>query len=86
MERSAVEGDSPLHVEHSLSLSKAGHVKSCLNMGRPLSKPKYSCMTDSEPVPRGKGEKHPDKGSERVPETDCLQTVGACKGDHVPFV
>jgi hypothetical protein len=32
-------------------LSKAGHEKSCLNMGGPPSKPKYSCMTDSEQVP-----------------------------------
>ena len=31
--------------------SRAGHVKSCLNMGGPSSKPKYSYMTDSEPVP-----------------------------------
>ena len=33
------------------SLSRAGHVKPCLNVGRPLSKPKYSYATDSEPVP-----------------------------------
>ena len=31
--------------------SKTGHVKSCLNMGGPPSKPKYSLMTDSELVP-----------------------------------
>ena len=31
--------------------SKAGHVKSCLNMGGPPSKPKYSSATDSELVP-----------------------------------
>ena len=43
-------------------------------------------MTDSEQVPGGKGEKHPDKGSETAPETECLQTVGARKGDGVPFV
>ena len=41
-------------------MSKAGHVKFCLNVGGPPFKPKYSCMTDSELVPRGKGEKHPD--------------------------
>jgi len=46
------------------SSSKAGHVQSCLNMGGPPSKPKYSLPTDSEQVPWGKGEKHPDKGSE----------------------
>jgi len=55
-------------------------------MGRPLSKPKYSSATDSELVPWGKGEKHPDEGSETVPETGYLQTVGARKGDGVPFV
>jgi len=57
--------------------SKAGHVKSCLNMGGPSSKPKYSLTTDSELVPWGKGEKYPDKGSEIVSETKCLQSVGA---------
>ena len=46
------------------SSSKAGHVKSCLNMGGPPSKPKYSSVTDSEQVPWGKGEKNPDEGSE----------------------
>ena len=33
-------------------------------MGGPPSKPKYSSVTDSEQVPCGKGEKHPDEGSE----------------------
>ncbi len=65
----------------------AGHVKSCLNMGGPSSKPKYSSMTDSEQVPWGKGEKHPDKGSEIEPEIGSLQAVGATsRGDGVPFV
>ena len=58
------------------SSSRAGHVQSCLKMGGPPSKPKYSSVTDSAPVPRGKGEKHPDEGSETVPETGCLQAVG----------
>jgi len=62
-------------------------------MGGPPSKPKYSSVTDSEQVPWGKGEKHPDEGSEIEPETGCLQAVGAdfvssgmmfCDG--VPFV
>ena len=44
-------------------------------------------MTDSELVPLGKGEKHPDEGSETVPETECLQSVGASLwGDSVPLV
>ena len=56
-------------------------------MGGPSSKPKYSCVTDSELVPWGKGEKHPDKGSEIEPEIGSLQAVGASKrGDGVPFV
>ena len=56
-------------------------------MGGPPSKPKYSSMTDSEQVPWGKGEKHPDKGSETDPEIGSLQAVGAPKrGDGVPFV
>src|SRR5579875_1114558 len=33
------------------SSSRAGHVQSCLNMGGPPSKPKYSSVTDSAPVP-----------------------------------
>ena len=37
-------------------------------------------MTDSEPVPRGKGEKNPGEGSERDPEIMRLQTVGAPQG------
>ena len=56
-------------------------------MGGPPSKPKYSSTTDSEQVPWGKGEKHPDEGSEIEPETECLQAVGApLRGDRVPFV
>ena len=62
-------------------------MKFCLNMGGPPSKAKYSLLTDSEPVPCGKGEKHPDEGSETVSETGRLQTVGASLwGDSVPFV
>jgi hypothetical protein len=34
-------------------------------------------MTDSEPVPRGKGEKVPLLGELKVPEIVCLQSVGA---------
>ena len=38
--------------------SNALHVKLCMNPSRPLDKPKYYLATDSEPVPRGKGEKN----------------------------
>ena len=46
-------------------------------MGGPSSKAKYSQLTDSEPVPWGKGEKNPGEGSEIEPETACIQAVGA---------
>ena len=39
--------------------SNAVHVKLCMNLSRPLDKAKYSLATDSEQVPRGKGEKNP---------------------------
>ena len=42
---------APYAKEKDKDLSKAGHVKSCLNMGGPPSKPKYSLVTDSEQVP-----------------------------------
>ena len=46
-----------------------------MNLGGPSSKAKYELVTDSEPVPRGKGEKNPDEGSEIVSETMRLQPV-----------
>ncbi len=51
LERAAIVGDSPVRVETGKFLSRAGHEKSCLNMGGPPSKPKYSLATDSEQVP-----------------------------------
>ena len=41
MGRRAVEGDSPVRVEDDVYKSRAGHEKSCLKKGRPLSKAKY---------------------------------------------
>ena len=80
-------GDSPVWEAQWHVLSRAGHVKSCLKIGGPPPKAKYSLLTDSEPVPWGKGEKHPDEGSETDPETERLQSVGASlRGDGVPFV
>lgn len=58
-------------------MSRTGHVVSCLKMGGPSSKAKYSWLTDSEPVPWGKGEKNPGEGSEIEPETVYVQAVGA---------
>ena len=78
MENSAVQGDSPV-AEGAMIMksSRTGHVTSCLNMGGPSSKAKYSWLTDSEPVPWGKGEKNPCEGSEIEPETVYVQAVGA---------
>ncbi len=39
-----------------------GHEKSRVNPPGPPGKAKYVCVTDSEPVPRGKGEKNPGRG------------------------
>ncbi len=58
-------------------LSNTMHVKLRMNLRRPRRKPKYSLATDSEPVPRGKGEKNRCERSEIVPEMMCLQGVGA---------
>ena len=47
-------GDSPVHekrLNDSSILSRAGHVKSCLNQPEPSGKAKYSSETDSELVP-----------------------------------
>ena len=42
LERPAIEGDSPVRerAQH-MKMSRAGHVKPCLNMGGPSSKAKY---------------------------------------------
>ncbi len=80
MERPAIEGDSPVFESRSDPSeypSTTGHVKSGGNLGRPFSKAKYYSSTDSEQVPRGKGEKYPGEGSEIVPETVRLQAVEA---------
>ena len=55
-----------MNVKDSGILSRAGHVKPCLNLAGPSAKAKYSWETDSEPVPWGKGEKDPEKGSEKT--------------------
>ena len=62
MEKSAIDRDSRVReVEESPRgiPSNAVHVKLCMNPSRPLDKAKYYLATDSELVPRGKGEKNP---------------------------
>lgn len=65
LEKSAIEGKGPV-VEKLFSpewiLSTAEHVEFRRNPGGPSPKAKYSLVTDSEPVPWGKGEKHPGRG------------------------
>jgi hypothetical protein len=52
-----------------------GHEESHVNQRGPSRKAKYYCVTDSEQVPRGKGEKNPVEGSEIEHETVSLQAV-----------
>lgn len=56
--------------------SSMGHEKSRVNQRGPPRKAKYSWVTDSEVVPRGKGEKEPLEGSEIEHETVNWQAVG----------
>ena len=48
-----------------------------MNPRGPPRKAKYYLATDSEQVPRGKGEKNRCERSEIEPETVCLQSVRA---------
>ncbi len=63
LERAAIAGDSPVGERFGAFLaalpSTTGHEKPCGNSGGPSPKAKYYSATDSEPVPSGKGEKHP---------------------------
>ena len=62
LERPATEGDRPVTEDQrncSGIPSSTMHVKLRVNLRRPRRKAKYSMTTDSELVPRGKGEKHP---------------------------
>ncbi len=59
------EGDSPVverRKDTSCIPSSTVPEKSRVNQRGPPRKAKYSCVTDSEPVPRGKGEKNPARG------------------------
>ena len=53
LENPTIDGDSPVQVSvmvRERHLSRAGHVKSCLNPRGPSRKAKYSQKTDSVPV------------------------------------
>ena len=64
MEKPAEEGESPVIeiVKTQVTKSTAKQVEFCRKMGGPSPKAKYSLVTDSEPVPWGKGEKNPGRG------------------------
>ena len=88
VEKRSIEGERPVTENQTTPrefLSNASHVKRRMNPRRPRRKAKYSLATDSELVPRGKGEKNRCERSEIVPEIMCLQGVRARKGDGVPF-
>ena len=88
MESRSQEGERPVSENRrspSGTLSNAMHVKLRVNPSRPRDKAKYSLVTDSEQVPRGKGEKNRCERSEIDPEIMCLQCVRARKGDGLPF-
>ena len=80
MESRSTEGERPV-TENQRDprdfLSNATHEKLRVNLRRPRRKAKYSLATDSEQVPRGKGEKNRCERSEIVPEMMCLQGVKA---------
>jgi hypothetical protein len=63
-------------------------VEPCLKLGGPSSKAKYSPVTDSELVPRGKGEKNPGEGSEKILKPYVYKQwehSAAMPCDRVPF-
>ena len=84
----AAAGDSPVREPRpdgaTRSLSRAGHVKPGPNLGGPPSKPEYYPVTDSAPVPGGKGEKHPGRGVKQYlkpcahEQSEQLYVVTAC--------
>ena len=62
LERMAIDRDSRVIENVKLPRgipSSTVHVKLCVNLSGPPDKAKYSLATDSEQVPRGKGEKNP---------------------------
>ena len=92
MERPAKDGDSPVYEKVSprgRHPSTAGHVQSGGNLGGPSSKAKHYSSTDSELVPRGKGEKNPGRGVKEnlkpcaYKQWEHYARKGMC--DHVPF-
>ncbi len=63
LERCTRDGESPVveSLKH-LAASRVARQILRVNPREPSRKAKYSCVTDSETVPRGKGEKNPGRG------------------------
>ena len=91
MENRSIEGERPVIENPSTpreSLSNAMQVKLRVNPRRPRRKAKYSLATDSEQVPRGKGEKNPGKGSQKNLKPHVYKQsehYGASQCEGVPF-
>lgn len=88
LENRSTEGERPVIENQDTPrefLSNTMHVKLRVNPRRPRRKAKYKLATDSEQVPRGKGEKYRCERSETVPEIMYLQGVRVRKDDGVPF-
>jgi hypothetical protein len=80
MKSRPIHGDRPViefESDAGSILSNAIHEKSRMKTRRPRRKAKYDLSTDSEQVPRGKGEKNRCERSEIEPETVCQQGVRA---------
>jgi len=75
-ETEAKEGVSPVKSKKELNKKSVGEVIIHRTSGYNPRISKYVVRTDSEQVPRGKGEKNPEKGSEIEPEMRSLQAVG----------
>ena len=91
MEKSAIDRDSRVceNQESPRGIpSSTVQVKLCANPSRPWDKTKYSLATDSELVPRGKGEKNPGKGSQKNLKPHVYKQsehYGASQCEGVPF-
>jgi len=90
LERPAAGGESPVPEARTRPIcipSTTGHVKPRRNLGGPPPKAKHYAMTDSELVPRGKGEKNPGEGSETDLKPCARIAAGAGReaGDRMPF-
>ena len=90
MERLTKVGESPVdEIRRSLEVSPSTseHVEFWRNPGGPPSKAKHYLLTYSGQVPRGKGEKNPDEGSEIEHEIIRLQAVRElCRKDRLEYV